>query len=94
MDLICIVSPLILIMVVGGGLAFDRWSVPAILVALGGGILFGSDCWASGISRTPKWLTPLPISTGFHFVSWRFGIQRREFKRALPAGGMATWGSS
>ena len=94
MDLIYIVSPLILITVVLAAVWLDRWSVPAILVALGGGILFGSDVLDLWHFEDAKMANAVAnFALVFILFHGGFGIQRREFKKvALPAGGMATWG--
>lgn len=43
MDIAYIIIPVLLIIVVLASVWLDRFSVPVILVALGAGILFGSD---------------------------------------------------
>ena len=51
MDITYIVTPLILMSVVLAAVWLDRWRVPVILIALGGGILFGSDpACAAGVA--------------------------------------------
>ena len=43
MDILYVVVPLLLIGVVLAAVWLERWSVPVILIALGLGIVFGSD---------------------------------------------------
>ena len=94
MDLVYIVSPLILITVVLAAVWLDRWSVPVIFVALGGGILFGSDVlnlW----NFDDAILTNQVANFALVFILFQggFGIRRGDFKTvALPAGGLAVWG--
>jgi hypothetical protein len=42
-DAIYILTPALLIAIIVASVWLDRWSVPVILVALGAGIVFGSD---------------------------------------------------
>lgn len=94
MDIIYIVTPLLLILVVLASVWLDRWSVPVILVALGAGILFGSDVlnlWDFGDMA----LTNRVANLALVFILFHGGFcTRKEDLRsvALPAGGLATWG--
>ena len=94
MDPIYIVSPLILISVVLAAVWLDRWSVPVILVALGGGILFGSDVlnlWHFDNAMLANRIANFALV--FILFQGGFGIKRSDFKAvALPAGGLAVWG--
>ena len=94
MDLLYIVAPLILISVVLAAVWLDRWSVPVILVAMGGGILFGSDVlnlWNFDDAILANQIANFALV--FILFHGGFGIQRDDFKSvALPAGGLAVWG--
>lgn len=94
MDPVYIVTPLILITVVLAAVWLDRWSVPVILVALGGGILFGSDLlqlWHFDNAVLANHVANFALV--FILFQGGFGIKRQDFKAvALPAGGMAVWG--
>ena len=94
MDLLYIVAPLILISVVLAAVWLDRWSVPIILVAMGGGILFGSDLlnlWDFGDAVLANQVANFALV--FILFQGGFGIKRDDFKAvALPAGGLAVWG--
>ena len=94
MDLVYIVAPLILITVVLAAVWLDRWSVPVILVALGGGILFGSDVlnwWNFDNALLANQVANFALV--FILFQGGFGIKRKDFKAvALPAGGLAVWG--
>lgn len=94
MDPIYIVSPLILISVVLAAVWLDRWSVPVILVALGGGILFGSDVlnfWHFDNALLANRIANFALV--FILFQGGFGIKRSDFRAvALPAGGLAVWG--
>ncbi len=89
-----IVVPILLIAVVLAAVWLDRWSVPVILVALGAGILFGSDAlnlWSFG----DVILTNQVANMALVFILFHGGFvtKRSDFKAvALPAGGLATWG--
>lgn len=89
-----IVVPILLIAVVLAAVWLDRWSVPVILVALGGGIVFGSDVlnlWAFD----DVILTNEVANLALVFILFHGGLvtKRDDFRAvALPAGGMATWG--
>lgn len=92
MDPVYFISPLILIAVVLAAVWLDRWSVPVILVALGGGILGGK----LGLGHLVNYATANHVAKFalvFILFNGGFGIPRRQFARvALPAGGMAVWG--
>ena len=94
MDLVYFVAPLILITVVLAAVWLDRWSVPVILVALGGGILFGSDVlnwWNFDNALLANQVANFALV--FILFQGGFGIKRKDFKAvALPAGGLAVWG--
>ncbi len=94
MDILYTIGPLLLIAVVLAAVWLDRWSVPVILVALGAGILFGSDVldlWDFGnVSLTNR---AANFALVFILFNGGFHTQRRQFRAvALPAGGLATWG--
>lgn len=94
MDIVYIIAPLLLIAIVLAAIWLDRWSVPVILIALGAGILFGSDVlnlWHFDDVH----LTNQVANASLVFILFQggFGTKRSDFKMvALPAGGMATWG--
>lgn len=94
MSTIYIVGPTLLITVVLAAVWLDRWSVPVILIALGAGILFGSDVlnvWHfDDIELTNQVANFALVLILFH---GGFSTRKSNFKAvALPAGGMATWG--
>ncbi len=89
-----LIAPLILLVVVTVAALLGRWSVPVILIALGAGILFGSDVLAwwdfSDLALTSKLANLALIFILFH---GGFSTRQEHFRAvALPAGGMATWG--
>jgi cell volume regulation protein A len=91
---IYLIAPLILLLVVVVAALLDRWSVPVILIALGAGILFGSDvlAWWDFSDVT---LTNQMANLALVFILFQGGFStRREHFRAvsLPAAGLATWG--
>ncbi|MCE5276917.1 MAG: potassium/proton antiporter [Planctomycetaceae bacterium] len=94
MNEVYIVVPLILVVVVLVAALLDRWSVPVILIALGSGIIFGSDVlnlWDFSDVN----LTNQAANMALVFILFHGGFStRRENLRsvALPAGGLATWG--
>ena len=94
MDPLYVVTPLILISVVLAAVWLDRWRVPVILVALGGGILFGSDVlnwWNFDDAHLANQVANFALV--FILFQGGFGISRAAFKAvALPAGGLAVWG--
>jgi len=93
-ELAYIVTPLLLLVVVLAAVWLDRWSVPVIAVALGTGILFGSDVlnlW----HFDDMLLTNRVANMALVFILFQggFGTRRDDFRAvAWPAGGMATWG--
>ncbi len=94
MDVAYIVAPMLLIAVVLAAVWLERFSVPVILVALGGGIVFGSDVlnlWAF----EDVMLTNQAANMALVFILFHGGFvtKRSDFRAvALPAGGLATWG--
>jgi cell volume regulation protein A len=93
-DLTYIVAPLILISVVLGAVWLDRWSVPMIVVALGAGIIFGSDVlnlWHFEDAILTNRVANLALV--FILFHGGFGTRREDVRAvALPACGLATWG--
>lgn len=94
MEELYIVGPMLLIAVVLAAVWLDRWSVPVILIALGAGIIFGSDVlnvWNfDDIGLTNQVANLALVFILFH---GGFATKRSDFKAvALPAGGLATWG--
>lgn len=89
-----IIVPAILIAVVLAAVWLERFSVPVILVALGAGILFGSDVlnlW----HFDDVILTNQVANLALVFILFHGGFvtKRSDFRAvALPAGGLATWG--
>lgn len=94
MDVLYIIAPLLLIAVVLAAVWLDRWSVPVIVVALGAGMLFGSDglkLWAFNDFVLTNQLANIALV--FILFHGGFVTRREDFKAvALPAGGLATWG--
>lgn len=94
MNQIYILGPLILIAVVLVAALLDRWSVPVILIALGAGIVFGSDVlnlW----NFNDVGLTNQVANVALVFILFQggFSTRRESFRSvALAAGGLATWG--
>ncbi len=94
MDTLYIVVPLLLIGVVLAAVWLERWSVPVILIALGLGILFGSDVlklWHFDDVELANQVANLALV----FILFQGGfVTKREDLRAvaLPAIGLATWG--
>lgn len=94
MDVVYIIGPVLLIAIALAAVWLDRWSVPVILVALGAGILFGSDVlglWHfDDIGLTNKIAT---LALVFILFQGGFSTKRSDLRAvALPALGMATWG--
>jgi len=94
MNEIFLIGPVILISVVLVSSLLDRWSVPVILVALGAGILFGSDVLQmydfSDVHLTNQMAN---IALVFILFQGGFSTSREDFKSvALVAGSLATWG--
>lgn len=85
---------LILLIVVFVSSMLDRWSVPVILIALGAGILFGSDMlnlWDFSDVVLTNQIANLALV--FILFQGGFSTRREDFRAvALPAGGLATWG--
>lgn len=94
MTLVYVVIPLLLLAVVLAAVWLDRWSVPTILVALGLGIVCGSDLlnlWYFDDYRLANDIANVALV----FILFQGGLAtKREDLRAvaLPAGGLATWG--
>ncbi len=89
-----VILPALLIAVVLASVWLERWSVPVILVALGTGIVCGSDVlnlWDfDDITLTSRFANLALVFILFH---GGFVTKRADFRAvALPAGGLATWG--
>lgn len=94
METVYLIGPLLLLGVVLAAVWLDRWSVPVILVALGLGIVFGSDVLGLWYFDNVEMANQL-ANASLVFILFRGGLatKRADFKAvALPAGGMATWG--
>ncbi|MCC7204572.1 MAG: potassium/proton antiporter [Phycisphaeraceae bacterium] len=94
MSEVYLITPVILLVVVFVSALLDRWSVPVILIALGAGILFGSDV-LNWWDFSDVALTSQMANMALVFILFQGGFStRREHLRAvaLPAGGLATWG--
>ena len=94
METVYIIAPLLLLVVVLAAVWLDRFSVPIILVALGLGLLAGSDVlglWHfSDVELANQVANPSLV-----FILFHGGLvtEHSVLKTvALPAGGMATWG--
>lgn len=89
-----ILIPALLIAVVIASVWLERWSVPVILVALGAGILAGSDflkLWVFDDMLLTNQIANLALI--FILFHGGFVTKRSNFRAvALPAGGLATWG--
>lgn len=89
-----VVVPMLLIAVVMAAVWLERWSVPVILVALGVGILCGSDAlnlWAFDDMILANQVANMALV--FILFHGGFVTKRADFKLvALPASGLATWG--
>ncbi|MFV0338813.1 MAG: potassium/proton antiporter [Chthoniobacterales bacterium] len=94
MDTIYLVGSLILIAVVLAAVWLDRWSVPTILIALGTGIIFGSDVlkfWDFDNMELTNQIANLALIFILFFGG--FSTKKANLKAAaLPAIGLATWG--
>lgn len=94
MDIVYIVAPVLLIAIVLAAVWLDRWSVPVILIALGAGILFGSDVlnlWHFDDLELTNKVANLALVFILYYGG--FSTKRSDFKSvALPAAGLATWG--
>ena len=94
MSLVYLVVPLLLLAVVLAAVWLDRWSVPVILVALGLGIVCGSDVlnlWYFADYHLANDVANVALV----FILFQGGLAtKRDDLRAvaLPAGGLATWG--
>lgn len=94
MILVYLVIPLLLLAVVLAAVWLDRWSVPVILVALGLGIVCGSDVldfWHFDDFHLANEIANVALV----FILFQGGLAtKRDDLRAvaLPAGGLATWG--
>lgn len=94
MTIVYVVVPLLLIAVVLAAVWLDRWSVPVILVALGLGILIGSDVLNLWHFDDVE-LTNQVANLALVFILFQGGMatKRADLQAvALPAGGLATWG--
>ncbi len=89
-----LILPALLIAVVIASVWLERWSVPVILVALGTGIVCGSDVlnlW----HFDDMVLTNQSANLALVFILFHGGFmtKRENFRAvALPASGLATWG--
>jgi NhaP-type Na+/H+ and K+/H+ antiporters with a unique C-terminal domain len=94
MQIAYVILPLLLIAVVLASVWLDRWSVPVILVALGTGIICGSDVlnvWDFNNVQLTNQVANLALV--FILFHGGFVTKRADFRAvALPAGGLATWG--
>lgn len=94
MDIVYIIGPVILIAVVMAAVWLERWGVPIILIALGAGILFGSDVlnlWHFDNIDLTKQVANLALV----FILFYGGLSTKRSALkivALTAGGLATWG--
>ncbi|MCC6337557.1 MAG: potassium/proton antiporter [Myxococcales bacterium] len=94
METVYIIGPLLLLGVVLAAVWLDRFSVPVILVALGLGLLAGSDVlrlWHFDDVELANQLA----NAGLVFILFHGGlVTKRSILKSvlLPAGGMATWG--
>ena len=94
METVYIITPLLLLGVVLAAVWLDRLSVPVILVALGLGLLAGSDVLGLWHFDDVD-LANQVANAGLVFILFHGGlVTKRSVLRAvaLPAGGMATWG--
>lgn len=94
METVYIIGPLLLLGVVLGAVWLDRFSVPVILVALGLGLVAGSDVLGLWHFDDVD-LANHVANAGLLFILFHGGlVTKRSVLRAvaLPAGGMATWG--
>lgn len=89
-----LIAPLLLILVVIAAVWLDRFSVPVILVALGTGILFGSDVLNVWYFEDAA-LTHQIANLALVFILFQGGFSTKQMavrQVALAAGGLATWG--
>lgn len=89
-----IIVPVLLLAVVLAAVWLERWSVPVILIALGIGILFGSD--VLGVWHFDNTLLAnqvANIALVFILLHGGFMTKVENFRSvALPSVGLATWG--
>src|SRR5690606_30960804 len=94
LDVVYIIAPALLIAVVLASVWLERFSVPVILVALGAGLLFGSDVlelWHFDDVQLTNQVANLALV--FIVFHGGFVTKREDFRAvALPAGGLAAWG--
>lgn len=94
MDTVYVIVPVLLIGVVIAAVWLERWSVPVILVALGLGIVFGSDVlnlWSFDNFELANQAAGLALV--FILFQGGFTTRRQDVRAvALPALGLATWG--
>lgn len=94
MTIVYLVVPLLLLAVVLAAVWLDRWSVPVILVALGLGIVCGSDVlnlWHFDDFHLANEVANVALV----FILFQGGLATKRddlHAVALPAGGLATWG--
>ncbi|MCK6459305.1 MAG: potassium/proton antiporter [Planctomycetes bacterium] len=94
MEVAYILAPLLLLGVVVAAVWLDRWSVPVILVALGLGIVFGSDVLGLWYFDDIH-LSNQIANAALVFILFQGGLSTKHAELravALPAGGLATWG--
>ena len=94
METVYVIAPLLLLAVVLAAVWLDRFSVPVILVALGFGLLAGSDVLGLWHFDDVD-LANQVANASLVFILFHGGfVTKRSVLRAvaLPAGGMATWG--
>jgi cell volume regulation protein A len=89
-----IIVPMLLLAVVLAAVWLERWSIPVILVALGVGILSGSDAlnlWAFDNTMFANQVANMALV--FILLHGGFVTKRSDFRTVvLSAGGLATWG--
>ncbi len=94
METVYIIGPLLLLAVVFAAVWLDRYGVPVVLVALGGGLLFGSDILGLWHFDDVH-LANRVANASLVFILFHGGLVTKRSvlrKVALPAGGLATWG--
>ncbi len=94
MNELYLVGPILLISVVFVSALLDRWSVPVILIALGAGILFGSDVLKLWEFHDVEFTNQMAnLALVFILFQGGFGTRREDFRSvALAAGSLATLG--
>lgn len=94
MEIVYLILPALLVAVVIGSVWLERWSVPVIVVALGTGIVCGSDVlnlWHFDDMMLINQVANLALV--FILYHGGFMTKRANFRAvALPASGLATWG--